>query len=179
VKTEAKTSLSTSAFSISERASSPFSFIRRGIFSFACFFCPVLSKETRVVFRIPCQIQFHPRLVFHDPIPAHLTASLYSSLATHLCFYCLYFLSFSLGLTSRSLLSHAGFLPPLPDFLLWAMESSCAFRNMFLKCCQLCSVPLSLRKASQGISSSNSLNSQKFAPEVQGPDSTLCKAHIP
>lgn len=33
---------------------------------------------------------------------------------------------FSLSLTSRFLLSHASFLPPLPDFLLWVMESSCA-----------------------------------------------------
>jgi len=42
------------------------------------------------------------------------------------------------------------------------MESSCAFRKASLKFCQLCSVPLSLRIVSWGISSNNSLNNLKF-----------------
>lgn len=50
------------------------------------------------------------------PLYAH-TASQYSSQATPPCFHCLYFSFFSHCLISRSLLSHAVFLPPLIDFL--------------------------------------------------------------
>ncbi|KAK4811189.1 hypothetical protein QYF61_019820 [Mycteria americana] len=62
-------------------------------------------------------------------------------------FLCISFLHFSL--TRRSLLSHAGLLPSLPDFLHMGIESSCALRKMSLSC-QLCSSSLSLRAISQG-----------------------------
>ena len=62
-----------------------------------------------------------------------LTASLYSSQVTHPLFQGFWFSFFSLSLPNRSLLSHTGFLPALPDFLLWGLESSCALRNTFLK----------------------------------------------
>ena len=86
---------------------------------------------------------------------------LFSSQATHPCFHCLYF-SLSFSLTRRSVFSHAGLLPPVLSFLCWGMESSCALRKASLNCCQFCSIPLFLRTVSQGISSNNSLNSQKF-----------------
>jgi len=79
------------------------------------------------------------------------------------CCHCLYFSFFPLSLTSSSMLGHASFLTGFPNFLLWGMESSCASRKAFLKCCQLCFVPFSLRTVSQGILSRNSLNSLKFA----------------
>ncbi|KAK4806804.1 hypothetical protein QYF61_005600 [Mycteria americana] len=61
-----------------------------------------------------------------------------------------------LSFTRRSLLSQAGLLPSLPDFLHMGIERSSALRKMSLKSCQLCSAPLSLRAVSQ-----------------EGPDSTL------
>ncbi|KAK4806816.1 hypothetical protein QYF61_005612 [Mycteria americana] len=67
---------------------------------------------------------------------------------------CISFLHFSF--TRRSLLSQAGLLPSLPDFLHMGIERSSALRKMSLKSCQLCSAPLSLRAVSQ-----------------EGPDSTL------
>ena len=61
------------------------------------------------------------------------TMSLYSSLATQPFFYFLYLSLFSLNLNCRSLLSHAGCLPPLLNFFFWAMENSCACRKVSLK----------------------------------------------
>jgi len=49
------------------------------------------------------------------------------------------------------------------NFFYWMMESCCALRRVSLKSCQLCSVPMPLRTVSQGIPSSNSLSSLKFA----------------
>jgi len=66
------------------------------------------------------------------------------------------------SLTSRSLLSHADFLPHLPDFLFWGKKSSCILRKASLKCCRLCSVPSSLRTVCQGILSNSALNWLKF-----------------
>lgn len=73
------------------------------------------------------------------------------------------FLFFPLSLTSRFLLSHTVFLSCLPNFLFWGMENSCTFWKSYLMCCQLCSIPSSLRTVSQRISSSHSLSSLKFA----------------
>jgi len=89
-------------------------------------------------------------------------ASLYSSLATCSCFHYLYFSFLFLSLTSRSLLSHASFLTSRRDFLCWRMESSCALRKVSLRSCQFCSICMSLRSVSQGISSCNCLNKWKF-----------------
>ena len=68
-----------------------------------------------------------------------------SSQAACPCFYCPDLSFFSLSLTSKSLLSHAGFLLPLLDFLHWGMKSLCALRKISLNYCQLCSVPLKRR----------------------------------
>ena len=43
------------------------------------------------------------------------------------------------------------------------IENSCSLRKAFLKRCHLCSVPLSLRRVSQGISPINLLNRWHFA----------------
>ena len=66
VKTEAKNSLSTSAFSIYVLACSPFSFNREDIW-------PTSSDQASgqsllLVFRIPCQVHFHLCLCFPNPI---------------------------------------------------------------------------------------------------------------
>lgn len=82
-------------------------------------------------------------------------SSLYSFQATHTCFNCLPFSFFSISLTRKSFLRPSSFLPPLLHFFCWGME-------LFLKSCQLCSVPLSRRTVFQEISSNNSLNSHKF-----------------
>jgi len=106
--------------------------------------------------------------------------NLYSTQATHLCFHCLYFSFFSFCLTSRLLLSHAGFLPLLLDFLCRGMESSCGLRKVSIKNCHFCSTPTFLRTLSQVISTYNFFKDlQVCSPEVQGLDSTLCQAHAP
>ncbi|KAK4810548.1 hypothetical protein QYF61_004511 [Mycteria americana] len=93
----------------------------------------------------------------------HIQAvSLYSSQDTHPWFHCLCISFLRCTLSRRSLLSHAGLLPSLPDFLHMRTESSCTLRKTSLKSCQLCSAPLSLRAVSQG-----------------GLDFTLHLAHIP
>jgi len=75
-------------------------------------------------------------------------ASLYSSQVTHPCFQSLYVPFLPPSLPSRSLLSHAGFLPCLPAFLFRRMESSCDLRKAPLKSSQFSSASLSLRTAS-------------------------------
>lgn len=64
------------------------------------------------------------------------TAHSHSFQAIHSCFHHLYFSFFSLSLTSGTLLSHGGFLPPLLDFLSRGMGNSCALRKVSLKYCQ-------------------------------------------
>lgn len=49
------------------------------------------------------------------------------------------------------------------DFFCWDIENSSALRKVSLKTCQLCSISLSLRIFSQGISSNDSLYSQTSA----------------
>ncbi|KAK4824038.1 hypothetical protein QYF61_009629 [Mycteria americana] len=73
---------------------------------------------------------------------------LYSSQDTCPLFHCLCISFLHFSLSRRSLLSHAGLLPSLPDFLHVEIESCCALRKMSLKRCQLCSAPLSLRAVS-------------------------------
>jgi len=85
----------------------------------------------------------------------------------------------SLTPTSRDLPSHASFLPPLLDFLSWRLESSCTLRKVSLKSCHLCSVPLSLRTTSQGISPNYSLSTLKFALLKFRVLTALCQVHIP
>lgn len=65
------------------------------------------------IFHIPYQVQFHLFLGFPDPISAHPDTCI---LLKPLCFHCIDFSSLSLSLTSRSLLIHAGFLPPLLSY---------------------------------------------------------------
>ena len=89
-------------------------------------------------------------------------ASLYFSHVTLPCFQSLYIPFFAFSLPSRSFLSHASFVPPLPAFLFRGTESSCALRKASLKSSQLSSTSLSLRTASHGILANNSLNSLKF-----------------
>lgn len=100
-------------------------------------------------------------------------AFLYSSQATLLLF-CLCISILSLSSTSKSLLSHVGFLSLLLDFLCWRIESSCALREVALKSCQLCSGPLFRRTVCQEISSNNSLHSLKFSD----PTLLFCQVHI-
>ncbi|KAK4805578.1 hypothetical protein QYF61_009343 [Mycteria americana] len=71
--------------------------------------------------------------------------SLYSSQDTRPLFHCLCISFLHFSLRRRSLLSHAGLLLSLPDFIQVGIGSSCALRKMSLKSCQLCSAPLSLR----------------------------------
>lgn len=79
------------------------------------------KKKSLIIFHIPCQIPFQLHLGFPDPssvfsnsnpvyFPGHPSHYMYIS-----------FLPFNL-----TLLSHVGFLPPLPHFLHWGMENSCA-----------------------------------------------------
>lgn len=68
----------------------------------------------------------------------------------------------SISLTSSSLLTYTAFLPLLLVFLYWGTESCCIFRMASLMGYQLCSGSLHLRRASQEISFSDSLNSLKF-----------------
>jgi len=162
MKTNTMNSLSTSAFPILEEASSPFSFT--GGCALLCLsLLPSVSKESlSVVFHTPHQVQFHIYLAFVTASLLIWTAFWYSSQAVHSLFHCLYFSFFSPSLASSSLLSHSGFLPHLSNFLFWGKESSWALGKASLKCCQFCSVPLSLRTVSQGISYNSSLNSLIF-----------------
>ena len=91
------------------------------------------------------------------------TASLYPSQVTCPCFQNLYAPFLALSLPSRSLLIHAGFLPPLPAFIFREKESSWALRKASFKSSQLSSASLSLRTASQGILANNSLFFLNFA----------------
>jgi len=59
--------------------------------------------------------------------------------------------------------SHDGCLPPLLDCFCWGMEGRCALRRVSLTSYQLCSVPMPLRTASQGIPFCSSLSNRKFA----------------
>jgi len=110
-----------------------------------------------------CCYSSHPFLGSVPFVPWLSRSHFYQS-GWHLCvdpwphIYSLCTFSLSLSLTSKSLLTHASFLPFLLDFINWGMESSCELRKASLKCCQFCSIPLSLRTASQGISSKNNLN---------------------
>ncbi|KAK4806258.1 hypothetical protein QYF61_013402 [Mycteria americana] len=92
---------------------------------------------------------------------------------TRPCFHCLCISFLHFSLARRSLLSRAGLLPSLPDFLHVGIDSFCALRKISLKSCQLCSAPLSLRAVSQGVPSTIR------SPKIQGPDSTLYLANIP
>jgi len=84
------------------------------------------------------------------------------SSAVHPCFCCLCISFLSLSLTSKPLLNHAGFLPPLTGFWNMEMESSFDLRRMSLKSCQLYFTLLSIKAAFRGIPSNNSLSSWKF-----------------
>jgi len=71
VKTEAKNSFSTSAFSSSVEASSPFKFLKR-VHPFWPVSSGQLPVECLIVFHIPCHVQFYLRLGFPDPTSASL-----------------------------------------------------------------------------------------------------------
>lgn len=116
------------------------------------------------------------------PWPSHLiptqTASLFSSQVTCPCSHCLCICVFPFNLTTRSLLSHTGLLPPLPGFLLLRVASSCTLR-IYLKICQLYFTPLFLRVVSQGILLAISLKVGIF-PFINSRSLTLpCHSHIP
>lgn len=121
-----------------------------------------LNNPSLLLFKSLTKFHSTPVLAFQISSLHIQTASQYSFQSAHLCFCYLYFFLFSLSLTSRSLLSHVGFQPPLVDFVYRGMESFCTLRKATLKCCQLCSVPLFLRTVFQGFLSNNSLNSPKF-----------------
>lgn len=70
---------------------------------------------------------------------------------------------FSHSLPSKSLLSHAVLLLPLPTFLFWGIKSSCALRKSSFNSSWLWSASLSLRTVSQEILYNNFLTSLKFA----------------
>lgn len=110
LKTEAKDLLSTSAFSMLVEASSPSHLW--GVHS---------SVPSESILWISCQIQFYPCPAF-----SHMISACPDSIPVFFPgFHYLYIFFFSLSLTSRPLVNHASFLPPL-DFLCWEMESSCA-----------------------------------------------------
>lgn len=119
----------------------------------------VLLESLLVIIHIPHQVQFDLCYCFCDPTSACMDSIpiFFSGHPIFLSTACT-----CLSYPSRSLLSHASFLPPPLDFLCQGMESSCAFRKVSLKSCQLCSIPKSLRTAFQGIPSSNLLNRWKF-----------------
>ena len=121
IKTEAKNSLSASAFSMSEEVSSPFSFFRGGTLSFVCLFCPMYLKSPFLFFQSLTKFNYICALAFLTPSLYVWTSFLYNSQATHPQFHCSYFSFFSLSLTSRFLFSHTGFVPCLHDFLFWRM----------------------------------------------------------
>jgi len=99
VKTEAKNSLSTSAYSKSEEASCPFSFVGRDILSFVSL--NVLKKRFLLFFTSDTKFNSIYTLAFLI-LSVHIwTISLYPSQVTHPSFHC--FSIFSHSLTSRSL----------------------------------------------------------------------------
>lgn len=109
----------------------------------------VLVKGLLNILCIPCHIQFQLCLSISDLVPAHPgTISIFFPVCICPWFHCLC-VSFSHFSLTRSLLSYAGLLPFLPDFLHVWNESSWALRNTSLESCQLCSAPLSLRAFSQ------------------------------
>ncbi|KAK4806919.1 LOW QUALITY PROTEIN: hypothetical protein QYF61_012640 [Mycteria americana] len=121
----------------------------------------------------------------------HIQAeSLYSSQDTCPCFHCLCISFLHFSLTKRSLLSHAGLLPSLPDFLHMGIESSCVLRKMSLKSCQLCSAPLSLRagpdstlhlaRSSQGCEfHQGMITAAQAATNLDLSNKLICVAHGP
>ena len=116
MKTEAKNSLSTSAFFMSVVANSPFLFVSDEVYLSGLSFLTNVTERIEsllVVFNISYQIQLDLNLGFHNP--------------AFVCPLPMSFLSHSS--TSRSLLSHAGFLLPLFVFLHWEAESSCTLRR--------------------------------------------------
>lgn len=126
------------------------------------FFFTNLSIKCLVIFHIPCQVQFYQHLGFpvlstacSDDIsvffPDHV-----SPLPLPVHFLCIP------QLTSRFLVSHTGFLPPLFDFLYMGMETTWALRKLSLKFYHLYFVLLSLKTAFHVISSNNFSNSWKF-----------------
>ena len=128
----------------------------------------VSKKSCLVIFQSPLQVQFHLHFGFPDPIvyPCVDTSG-----------QCPYILpsppipaSTTYTFPSFSSVWPAFLCPAKPVscllclifFLCWVMESSCTLRKVYLKSCQLCLTPTSLRTASQGISSNNSLKSWNF-----------------
>lgn len=150
--------LSTSAFSMFVVVSSP---VKLGIFFNLPFLANVLV-EVLLILCIPWKNNLQLSLNFPVSIPRTWAASLYSSQDTHSCFYCLHnsFLHFSL--IRRPLLSDAGLLLSLSDFLHIGIESSFTLRKMPLKSWQLYSAPLFWRTVFQGDPSTHSLNKWKF-----------------
>jgi len=127
-----------------------FSFLiyQRDCMLFCLSFLSNVPVESLVIFHITSQVQFHLPCGFPNPIFACPMASLYSSQAIRPCFHYLYFFFLPFSLTSRSLFSHAGFLPPLLVFLYREMESKFSLRKVCLKNCLLSSVLMSLRTVS-------------------------------
>ena len=165
VKTQAKKLLNTSAFSISVVTISCLIYgggRGGGVNNFFCL--PFLTKvpvEALTILHIPCQIQLQLCLSFPDSTPTLPAVPLYSSQDMCPCFHCLCIsLMFQLD---HDILSHAGLLPSLPDFLHRGMESSSALRKMSLNRCQLSSAPLPLKAVPQGVPATSSLNKRKFA----------------
>lgn len=76
-------------------------------------------------------------IVHHIQLPgasSNLTSNTYRDGApTTSYFHSVYFSFLPLSLTSMALLSHAGFLPCLPDSLICGMENFCALKNAFLR----------------------------------------------
>mgnify|MGYP001855354442 CR=1 FL=1 len=117
-------------------------------------------ESSFIIFHIPCQVQFHICLGFLNPIsacPESIPVFFLGQSSLLPPF-------FSPQFDHQTFLSHVSLLPPLLDFLWLGMESTYSLRKVSLKSCQLCSVPMPLRTASQGIPYNNSLNSQKLAP---------------
>lgn len=125
-----------------------------------------------------CQAQFHVCLGFLHAVLTHLNhiPVLSPSLLSLLHWLCIFF--FFLNLRSRSLLSHAIFLPAWQDFLHIVMVSSRALRKVAVQCCQLRSAPMSLRTIFREILFTNPLNRSKFS-NPQGPEPSPCHAHAP
>lgn len=126
---------------------------------FNLLFLARITVETLIILFIPCQIHFHLCVRFPDAISAH-PGSIQDYVSWFYCL-CISFLDFSLIRTS--FLTHVLPSPSLFYFLHGGIGSACTPRKMFLKSCELCSVPLSLRAVFQSIPYTSSLSKWKSA----------------
>lgn len=121
-----------------------------------------IPVDLPVFLHVSFQVQLHLPFAFLNSSLENWTSSLYSSQATCPCLYSLC-TCFFLFRFPRVPYSPLPVLPPLFDFLLLVIASSCTLLKVSSKICQLCYTPLSLRAFWQGIWLIVSLESWYFA----------------